>query len=91
MQEIGKVDEGTDTDFGEWPWVVSISLDDNASSPFICGGAVLNTRTVITAAHCLEGNVPLLLRFGKHNFNVQDDDMEVLTRRVSIITDKYNK
>lgn len=86
MQAIGRVGNGVNTASGDWPWVVSISVGDYDSSTFICGGAILNPHTVITAAHCLEErNVPLLLRFGKHHFNVQDDDAQVLTRRVSSI------
>lgn len=43
---------GEDAKDGEFPFVVSITGTNG-----ICGGALLDSTTVLTAAHCLKGTV----------------------------------
>lgn len=40
---------------GAWPWLVAVYIKDTNSGnlSFNCGGNLVSTRTVITAAHCL--------------------------------------
>ena len=35
---------------GAWPWQIMLKLNGG----FICGGVVLNSRWILTAAHCVE-------------------------------------
>jgi len=34
---------------GAWPWQIMLKLNGH----FICGGSLINSRWVVTAAHCL--------------------------------------
>ena len=47
----------------EYPWVVSL-MDDN--SDHFCGGALVASKYVLTAAHCLFDDIH---RFGVNSFN----------------------
>ena len=52
---------GTTAQTGEAPWQVLIENMNNAE---ICGGAIINTLFVLTAAHCiLVANVRLVKNY----------------------------
>jgi secreted trypsin-like serine protease len=44
-----KIVGGKDAIIGDWPWQVSL----NQTGSLICGGSLLNSQWVVTAAHCL--------------------------------------
>jgi secreted trypsin-like serine protease len=47
---------GEDSVEGKWPWVVSVN-----AGGFVCGGSLINSNTVLTAAHCLfNSGTPIL-------------------------------
>lgn len=49
----GFVFGGIETRRGEWPWVAAIYLNKPTGLNFNCGGSLVNTKSVITAAHCI--------------------------------------
>lgn len=48
---VGKVVGGVVTIVDDWPW--QIMMKNNGR--FLCGGSVLNSIWIITAAHCTDG------------------------------------
>ncbi|KAB0797544.1 hypothetical protein PPYR_08537 [Photinus pyralis] len=63
---------GTSATPGEFPWQVSIQVDDGRQLHHICGGAILSEHWVITAGHCVS-QVPvssLSIVGGDHNLYV---------------------
>ena len=44
-----KIVGGTDAVLGDWGWQVSM----NYSGRFICGGSLINSQWILTAAHCV--------------------------------------
>uniref|UniRef100_UPI00398F3FF3 transmembrane protease serine 12-like n=1 Tax=Pristiophorus japonicus TaxID=55135 RepID=UPI00398F3FF3 len=43
---------GQDTLPGAWPWQVSVQLKQHGTRTHICGGIIIDTRWVLSAAHC---------------------------------------
>ncbi|CAO1415663.1 unnamed protein product [Diamesa serratosioi] len=62
---------------GLWPWKVALFEVENRSRDFFCGGILISSHSVITAAHCMQPKgqriikspEQVLLAFGVYNLN----------------------
>lgn len=72
-QVLPLVNGGESTKRGDWPWMVAIFLNRPSGLSFNCGGSLVSSRVVVTAAHCIntetENYLPheLLLWLGRHS------------------------
>ncbi|XP_037031047.1 limulus clotting factor C-like [Bradysia coprophila] len=72
---------------GDWPWHTGIlHIEINRNIEYKCGGTLLNTDSVLTAAHCVyENDRPIvadrvLAQLGRHNLKISgthSQDIEV--------------
>jgi len=60
-----------DTDYGEYPWQVAILKKDGYDNVYVCGGALISPRHILTAAHCIKGHLAkdLRVRMGEWDVN----------------------
>lgn len=71
------IKNGYPSNEGDWPWHAAIyHIGVNLDIAFKCGGSILNSNSILTAAHCVhEYNRQLiadriLVNLGQHNLKV---------------------
>merc|ERR1712198_80765 len=86
---------GADADINEWPWMVSMLFSDGVRHK--CGGTVVASEWIVTAAHCLYEDSELTVEtkvedvsivLGEHDNSMEGE--EILPRKVLKIS-KYIK
>ncbi|XP_044746619.1 phenoloxidase-activating factor 3-like [Coccinella septempunctata] len=73
-----KVTGGKVAEIGQFPWMALLAFRQAAQPDpqFLCGGSLITTRHVLTAAHCIIENRPLELvfvRLGEYNLSTGRD------------------
>ncbi|XP_065357920.1 serine protease 7 [Calliphora vicina] len=76
----GKIYNGIDTVLDQYPWMVLLEYRSKNGQPVLnCGGSLINQRYVLTAAHCVKGEIetsvgPLSrIRLGEYDISSEID------------------
>ncbi|XP_013170759.1 PREDICTED: venom protease-like [Papilio xuthus] len=57
----------------EFPWIVLISYETRIGKQFLCGGSLINSLYVMTAAHCVRDKKIAGVRIGDHDYSSKVD------------------
>ncbi|KAF2881993.1 hypothetical protein ILUMI_24174 [Ignelater luminosus] len=69
QEEQQRIYGGEEAGIGEFPWLV---LLNSSEIGFLCGGALISKRYVLTAAHCIDDTI-VSVRLGEHNIDTEED------------------
>ena len=69
-RRAGRIIGGSLAAEGAFPWMVSVLKVDGSSLKPFCGGVLISSQHVLTAAHCVKGkpSSKLLVRLGEYDF-----------------------
>uniref|UniRef100_A0A8C4RX61 Serine protease 56 n=1 Tax=Erpetoichthys calabaricus TaxID=27687 RepID=A0A8C4RX61_ERPCA len=65
---------GSPATLGSWPWLVSLQLDKT----LMCGGVLVDSSWVLTAAHCFNGLNYWTVTLGEYDLTKTDPDQQVI-------------
>ena len=66
-------DLDSNSEYGEYPWHVGLLVTLGGLTEYVCGGALIDSRHVVTAAHCVKSYYPeeVVVRLGDWDVNSQ--------------------
>lgn len=88
INAIKAINGGEDTKESEHKFQIAIYKKNAIESSIICGGVLLSSLYVVTAHHCLEGDLSgIRIIAGVHKFNTNDESRQV--RKIKKIHSQY--
>ncbi|XP_059189016.1 chymotrypsin-like elastase family member 2A [Centropristis striata] len=87
---VSRVVAGEDAKPHSWPWQISLQSDSSGRWRHICGGTLISSDWVLTAAHCINDRYNYRVELGKHSLKTSEEG-STARRAAKIIThDDYN-
>ncbi|XP_078476339.1 elastase-1-like [Lampetra planeri] len=85
----GRIVNGEEAAPNSWPWQISLATAWNPQSPDVidhtCGGVLLNSDWVLTAAHCINTSYSQSVRLGKHNlYMIEEGQLHVQIKNIHV-------
>ena len=73
-------DLDSNTEYGEYPWHVGLLSTIHGHTEYACGGALIDDRHVVTAAHCVKSFYPgeITVRLGDWDVNSEREPYQHL-------------
>merc|ERR1719219_344032 len=93
-QRATRIVGGKETEVNEYPWQAGLVRKGGSSHHLFCGGSLLNTRWVLTAAHCNRGMKPsdIQVVLGEHDIWKKEETESVRMNVMQInIHPKYER
>ncbi|NXH11243.1 CTRC protein, partial [Bucco capensis] len=64
---------GEDAVAHSWPWQISLQYDNSGTWRHTCGGTLIASNWVLTAAHCISSSLTYRVVLGKQDLSVADE------------------
>lgn len=87
-QSTGLIKGGMVVSRGQFPWLTAYFYTGKYSTEFICGGSLISSKLIITAAHCIEGpEADSTVRKAEHStFFIGKNKLDSLTGEMFYVT-----
>ncbi|XP_052045713.1 serine protease 42-like [Apodemus sylvaticus] len=75
-----KIMGGMDAEEGKWPWQVSVRV----RHMHICGGSLINSQWVLTAAHCIHSRTQYNVKMGDRSVYRQNTSLVIPVQKIFV-------
>uniref|UniRef100_A0A674KDV1 Peptidase S1 domain-containing protein n=1 Tax=Terrapene triunguis TaxID=2587831 RepID=A0A674KDV1_9SAUR len=87
---VTRVVGGEDANPHSWPWQISLQYDKSGVWAHTCGGTLIATNWVLTAAHCISSSRTYRVLLGKQNLEVEEPGSVAAAVEKIIVHEKWN-
>ncbi|XP_073172869.1 chymotrypsin-C-like isoform X1 [Lepidochelys kempii] len=87
---VARVVGGEDANPHSWPWQISLQYDKSGVWAHTCGGTLIATNWVLTAAHCISNSRTYRVLLGKQNLEVEEPGSVAAAVEKIIVHEKWN-
>ncbi|XP_071401152.1 chymotrypsin-like elastase family member 2A [Centroberyx affinis] len=87
--DVPRVVNGVDARPHSWPWQISLQIEHNGYSTHTCGGSLIATNWVLTAAHCINMTLNYLVFVGKHDLRVSEPNTKAIWPAKIIVHEQW--
>ncbi|XP_071774900.2 chymotrypsin-like elastase family member 2A [Centroberyx gerrardi] len=88
--DVPRVVNGVEARPHSWPWQISLLSESNGFWSHRCGGSLIATNWVMTAAHCINMKLNYLVFVGKHNLEVSEPSAKAILPAKIIVHKQWN-
>ncbi|XP_070615755.1 chymotrypsin-C-like [Erythrolamprus reginae] len=90
VPNISRVVGGKDARPHSWPWQVSLQFAWTGGWQHTCGGTLLDSHWVLTAAHCISSTQTYRVLLGKQNLKVAEAGQMAVAVEKAIVHEKWD-
>ncbi|KAM6928617.1 chymotrypsin-like elastase family member 2A [Lycodopsis pacificus] len=87
---LSRVVAGEDVRPHSWPWQVSLQSDSSGRWRHVCGGTLISSDWVLTAAHCINDRYNYSVELGKHSLKTSEEGSTARRAATIIPHEDYN-
>ncbi|XP_053280975.1 chymotrypsin-like elastase family member 2A [Pleuronectes platessa] len=87
---LSRVVAGDDVRPHSWPWQISLQSDSSGRYRHVCGGTLISSLWVLTAAHCISDRYSYRVELGKHSLQASEEGSVALSAAEIITHEDYN-
>ncbi|TNM87257.1 hypothetical protein fugu_007487 [Takifugu bimaculatus] len=87
---LSRVVAGEDARPHSWPWQVSLQSDSSGRWRHVCGGTLISSEWVLTAAHCIDDEHGHRVLLGKHILGASEEASQSRSTALIIAHEDYN-
>lgn len=89
--EINRIVNGKPADVGQLPYQVLLVINLPGLRKAVCGGSLIDTKWVLTAAHCAVDALSFQVHLGAHSYkNINESGRVIIQSSEKIVHTKYN-